>query len=115
MILLLLVFAAAILLLGLVLWRMGRRAHQATGLPTGEVVYTDTGAWERVPEPLLSRRYGLVGKPDYLVRVQTGGQTTLVPVEVKSPRLRRGRGLAEVAILGNVLLCHVIDRETLTG
>ena len=86
MILFLLVFAAAILLLGLVLWRMGRRAHQATGLPTGEVVYTDTGAWERVPEPLLSRRYGLVGKPDYLVRVQTGGQTTLVPVEVKSRR-----------------------------
>lgn len=82
----LLVGAILILLLGVILWRGGLRARQATGLPMGEVVYTDTGAWEQVPEPLLSRRYGLVGKPDYLVRVRAGSQTTLVPVEVKSRR-----------------------------
>ena len=82
----LLLIAIAILLIGILLWRFGFRAQQATGLPTGEVVYTDTGAWEQVPEPLLSRRYGLVGKPDYLVRVRTGQQTSLVPVEVKSRR-----------------------------
>jgi CRISPR-associated exonuclease Cas4 len=50
------------------------------------VVYTDTGAWEEVPQPLLSRRYGLVGKPDYLVRLRDGQRSTLVPVEVKSRR-----------------------------
>jgi CRISPR-associated exonuclease Cas4 len=75
-----------ILILGLLLLKQGQRAQQAAGLPTGEVVYTDTGAWEQVPQPLLSRRYGLVGKPDYLVRVRAGQQMTLVPVEVKSRR-----------------------------
>ena len=82
----LLIAAILILVAGLLLWRFGLRVHQATGLPTGEVVYTDTGAWEQVPQPLLSRRYGLVGKPDYLVRVRAGQQVTLVPVEVKSRR-----------------------------
>jgi CRISPR-associated exonuclease Cas4 len=86
MILWFILFTIALLLLGFVLWRTGHSAHKATGLPIGEVVYTDTGAWEQVPEPLLSRRYGLVGKPDYLVRVQEGDKTTLVPVEVKSRR-----------------------------
>ncbi len=80
-------FAALLLLLaGIFLWQHGRRAQTATGLPTGEVVYADTDAWEAVPAPLLSRRYGLVGKPDYLVRVQTQGRMMLVPVEVKSRR-----------------------------
>ena len=83
----LILLACAILLIGVILWRFGQHAREATGLPTGEVVYTDTDAWEQVPEPLLSRRYGLVGKPDYLVKVRTGQRTTLIPVEVKS-RLR---------------------------
>jgi CRISPR-associated exonuclease Cas4 len=79
-------FTIIVLLAGVLLLLQGRRTRQATGLPTGEVVYTDTGAWEQVPQPLLSRRYGLVGKPDYLVRVRAGLQTTLVPIEVKSRR-----------------------------
>jgi CRISPR-associated exonuclease Cas4 len=82
----LLLLAFAILLLGVLLWRFGVRTRQATGLPAGEVVYTDTGAWEEVSKPLISRRYGLVGKPDYLVQVKQGAQMTLVPVEVKSRR-----------------------------
>lgn len=86
MMLWLILLALSLLFLGIVLWRAGVRTRQATGLPTGEVVYTDTGAWEQVPKPLLSRRYGLVGKPDYLVRVRAGQQMTLVPVEVKSRR-----------------------------
>ena len=82
----LLVAAFVILLFGVLLWQRGVRIHQATGLPQGEVVYTDTGAWEAVAAPLLSRRYGLVGKPDYLVQVGAGSQKTLVPIEVKSRR-----------------------------
>ncbi len=78
--------AIAIFVLGLLLWQAGQRTRYATGLPTGEVVYTDTDAWQPVPAPLRSRRYGLVGKPDYLVQVRAGNRTTLVPVEVKSRR-----------------------------
>lgn len=78
--------AIGILLVGIGLFRHGLRTRQETGLPTGEVVYTDTGAWEQVAEALVSRRYGLVGKPDYLVLVRSGASTTLVPVEVKSRR-----------------------------
>ena len=85
----LIVLAVAMLLLGIMLWRIGVRTRAATGLPTGEVVYTDTDAWEKVPEPLLSRRYGLVGKPDYLVEVREGRRTSLIPVEVKSRRRPR--------------------------
>ena len=61
-------------------WRLTWRAQRAGDLPAGEVIYADTGAWERVAEPLTDRAHGLVGKPDYLVRTREG----IVPVEVKS-------------------------------
>jgi CRISPR-associated exonuclease Cas4 len=81
--------ALLILIVGIVLLQRGRRLRATTGLPAGEIVYTDTGAWEVVEQPLLSRRYGLVGKPDYLVRVRTGRHEMLIPVEVKSGRQPR--------------------------
>lgn len=70
----------ALLLLGLaaVLW--ARRRWASAGLPRGRVVYSDTGAWEPVREPLYSRRHRLTGKPDYLVQTRDA----VVPVEVKS-------------------------------
>jgi CRISPR-associated exonuclease Cas4 len=85
--------AAALLLLlaGAALWWTSRRLWAQSGLPAGDVVYSDTGAWEQPAEPLRSARYGLVGKPDYLVRQTINGQSVLIPVEVKSrtrpPRL----------------------------
>lgn len=72
------------LCLGLWLQWRSRQGHAQLGLPTGEIVYSDTGAWDAVTEPLLSRRYGLVGKPDYLVTVPAAKGTITVPVEVKS-------------------------------
>ncbi len=82
-----LLFAAILLLaLGLALLGAGRRRRVTTGLPAGEVVYDDTGLGEAVREPLVSRRYGLVGRPDYLVRVKQGGREVTIPVEVKSRR-----------------------------
>lgn len=67
--------------------------RQATGLPAGAVVYSDTGKEEAVLEPLVSHRFGLVGKPDYLVEI-TGaspvqGRRIVVPLEVKSRRRPR--------------------------
>jgi CRISPR-associated exonuclease Cas4 len=77
---------AALLLgaVGLTLLALGRRAWLTTGIPMGEVVYSDTDKWQPVEEPLLSRRYGLVGRPDYLVKVRESGRDWTIPVEVKS-------------------------------
>ncbi len=80
----LLLAAAILILLGLALLWWGRRKRAATGLPAGDVVYSDTGLWQEVQQPLLSRRYGLVGRPDYLVQVTENGRKFTVPVEVKS-------------------------------
>ena len=70
-----------LLLLALLLLYLARRTRSASGLPGGQVVYSDTGGWERNEAPLFSARLQLTGKPDYLV-AQRGG--AMVPVEVKS-------------------------------
>jgi len=79
-----LLVALLLLAAGVALLWWGRRTRQATGLPEGAVVYSDTGAEQAVLEPLVSRRFGLVGKPDYLVKVGGHGQEMIVPLEVKS-------------------------------
>jgi CRISPR-associated exonuclease Cas4 len=84
--LLLLLLLALLALAGLALYLWGRRQQATAGLPTGRVTYSDTGAEHAVTQPLLSRRYGLVGKPDYLVEAKIGGRRTMIPVEVKSRR-----------------------------
>lgn len=69
------------------------RAHTRTGLPRGELLYSDTGhavgrlappvtdeQGARLERPLYSRRHNLSGRPDYLVRTRGG----VVPVEAKS-------------------------------
>ena len=71
------------LLGGLLLWQGGRQ-RKRSGLPAGSVVYSDTAEWQETEEPLRSRRYGLVGRPDYLVQMRDGGRRFVVPVEVKS-------------------------------
>jgi len=82
-------FALIFLLLGVAAWLYGRRQARQTGLPAGQIVYSDTGGWEKVEQPLLSRRYGLVGKPDYLMSVREGSRAVLIPVEVKSRRAQK--------------------------
>lgn len=76
--LLLVVFLAA----GLILLRRARAARRATGLPAGQVIYADTGTWDRLERPLFSARYRLTGRPDYLVRERGA----VIPVEVKPRR-----------------------------
>jgi CRISPR-associated exonuclease Cas4 len=70
--------------LGLLWW--SSRTRQATGLPAGTVVYSDTGKEEAVLQPLVSHRFGLIGKPDYLVEAVVRGHRQVVPLEVKSRR-----------------------------
>lgn len=66
------------LILGVALFILARRGRAQSGLPDGEVVYSDT--WQRVERPLFSRELGLTGRPDYLVE----DRDELIPVEVKS-------------------------------
>jgi CRISPR-associated exonuclease Cas4 len=76
-----LILLAGILFLGAVLLLvLARKSRQASGLPSGRVVYSDTSLWQRVETPLFDPHTGLAGRPDYLVQQQ--GE--LIPVEVKS-------------------------------
>ena len=56
------------LIITLVLFLSARKQRAQTGLPYGaRIIYADTGAWKKVERPLFARRYGLTGKPDYIV------------------------------------------------
>ncbi len=89
----LLTLALTLLILGAVfLWR-SRTERAESGVPAGRIVYSDTGMWQAVEEPLKSRRHGLIGKPDYLVQVQVEGRGQTVPVEVKSASILGRDGL----------------------
>ena len=68
-----LAFAVLILL-------VAQRRRQASGLPAGRVVYSDTRGWRHVESPLFDPIISLTGRPDYLV--DHGGE--IIPVEVKS-------------------------------
>jgi CRISPR-associated exonuclease Cas4 len=71
----------ALLLLALLAVAWGMRLRRSTGLPWAPVLYRDTGG--SVPEkPLMARKIGLVGKPDYLLNVHG----SIIPVEVKPSR-----------------------------
>jgi len=78
------VLCVVVLLSAIALWLKSRETHAATGLPfNAHIVYSDTGAWEKVEKPLFSRRYALTGKPDYIV--EDNGAT--IPIEVKPNRV----------------------------
>ena len=73
-----------VLIIAFALFLSARKQRAQTGLPYGaRIVYADTGAWKKVERPLFSRRYGLTGKPDYIVAER--GAT--IPVEVKPNRV----------------------------
>ncbi len=75
-------FALSLLLLilgGLALAR-STRLRQEGGLPAGRLIYADSAEWRPAPQPLYSKTYQLIGKPDYLVETTAG----VIPVEVKS-------------------------------
>jgi CRISPR-associated exonuclease Cas4 len=73
--------AIALLLLGSLLWIMGRGWRADTGLPGGEIIYADSRTWFGRPDTLFAPRFHLAGRPDYLVEEADG---TIVPVELKS-------------------------------
>jgi len=77
--------AVLFLIAGLVALVLSRAAREESGLPRGEVMYSDTRAWGPVEKPLFSSVYRIAGKPDYLVK----DGRAIVPIEVKSSRMPR--------------------------
>ncbi len=74
--------ALALGLLAIMLLWLGLKLRRTTGIPWVRIVGSDTGGGQPLHEPLFSKRYGLTGKPDYLLHVGN----TYVPVEVKPSR-----------------------------
>lgn len=65
------------------LWARSRTLWRQSGLPAGNVIYTDAGAWFPNTRTLVAADVRLAGKPDYLVQQADG---SLIPVELKSSR-----------------------------
>lgn len=68
--------AFALLLIGVGLFLIAIYLRRLVGLPSGAIIYSDAPG---TGQTFRSQRYGLAGKPDYLLR--RGGY--LIPVEVK--------------------------------
>lgn len=95
----------ALLMLALLVLLWSMRLRRGTGLPWAPVVYQDTRG--HAPEkPLMARRLGLVGKPDYVLELR--GHT--IPVEVK-PGRRAGQPY-ESDLMQLAAYCVLVEETT---
>jgi CRISPR-associated exonuclease Cas4 len=99
------VIAALLLLLALALMVAAWALRRRSGLPWARVVYDDVGRRE-LSRPLYAPRYGLTGKPDYLIE-RAGA---LLPVEVK-PTRRAARPYAS-DLMQLAAYCLLIEETT---
>lgn len=101
--------AVVLFFLAFVLLRLGHIGQRAIGLPQGKIVYSDTSQWLPVERPLLSRRYGIVGKPDYVIANQESRKGMMIPVEVKSGKKRRSLPVGHLLQLG--AYCLLVEEQ----
>lgn len=97
----LLLLALAFLFLALAVW-----LRRGTGVPWAPLRYVDTDRWQRPERPLFSQRYGMTGKPDYVVQTRRG----LIPIEVKPTRTAATPYDGDVAQL--LAYCLLIEDTT---
>jgi CRISPR-associated exonuclease Cas4 len=74
------VLIVIIFFFAVLIWARANAHIVQIGIPGGQIILQDTDRRRPLARPLVSRRYGLTGKPDYLVEASDG----LIPVEVKS-------------------------------
>lgn len=74
--------AVALIALALAVLILALRTRARTGLPWAPMIADDARAGRGLDRPLVARRYGLSGKPDYII--ERGGYQ--IPVEVKPGR-----------------------------
>lgn len=101
---LLIVIVLGLLVLAAVLWVKGRGWQEESGLPEGDVVYSDAGAWRRNEQVLHAAAVRLVGKPDYLVEQRDGA---IIPVELKSSMAPRRPWEGQVLQLA--AYCYLVE------
>lgn len=77
-----LILAAIFFMIALLTLWLSLKERKSTGLPSGQVISSDTSRWKRPDKPLYDALTGLTGRPDYLVE-ENG---FIIPVEVKSSR-----------------------------
>ena len=75
--------AILLFVVSIFLLMISTRQREATGLPGGQIIYSDTSKWDQVDKPLYDKSLDLAGKPDYIIR--KGNE--IIPVEVKSTRI----------------------------
>jgi CRISPR-associated exonuclease Cas4 len=71
----------SVLSIGLLL--KANRQRTQLGMPEGRIIFTDTGDWEQPNQTFYDQRFGLIGRPDYLIK----RNDVVIPVEVKSGRV----------------------------
>jgi len=96
--------ALLLLIVGIAAMVLSRRTRGHTGLPGGQVIYSDTSRWQRNQRPLFSRQYQLTGKPDYLMREGRA----IIPVEVKSSRAP-AEGPRQGHVLQLIAYCLLVE------
>jgi CRISPR-associated exonuclease Cas4 len=96
--------ALTLILLAVALWLYATGLRQSTGVPEGEILMSDSGAWQANDQTLYTADLHLAGKPDYLVRQPNGA---LVPVEVKSSPAPRHPH--ESHILQLAAYCYLVE------
>jgi CRISPR-associated exonuclease Cas4 len=75
-------FALILLILSGLLVVIALRMRHTTGIPWTRIVGSDSGGGKPFDQPLFARRYGLTGRPDYLLEQANA----YIPVEVKPGR-----------------------------
>jgi CRISPR-associated exonuclease Cas4 len=98
--------AAALILTAVFLLVRSRDQRRIGGLPKGDLVYSDDVAGNC--PVMVSRRYGLKGKPDALVRTDAG---ELIPVERKKTRAPR-RGPYDGDLMQGAVYCILVEEES---
>jgi CRISPR-associated exonuclease Cas4 len=99
------IIGVALLLAALYISLRARHQRRLGGLPDGDLIYADN-VTEDCPV-LVSRRYGLKGKPDALVRTESGD---LIPVERKKTRAP-GNGPYDSDLIQATAYCVLVEEE----
>ncbi len=97
-------FIGFLVLAGLFLLWLGNRKRKKAGIPSGRIVYADTG--KVPPKPFYDPELGLTGRPDYLVE----HGDLLIPVEVKSAKAPPEP--YDSHILQVAAYCLLVERQT---